>query len=222
MVHLIPNVLSPTDMTAIRDAIREEDYTDGKATAGPAARDVKHNLQVTMSTASPVLQSINSRILKALQQTAEFQYAIHPKVVHGLRVARYDEGMGYGPHVDDPYMANSRARTDVSVTIALGDASEYDGGELVIGAPYNQTVRLPAGSLVAYPSTTLHEVKPITRGSRLVVVCWIESQIRDAARRELLYDISKVRLGILAKDGKTPEFDLLTKSYGNLVRMWAD
>jgi PKHD-type hydroxylase len=114
-------------------------------------------------------------------------------------------------------------RSDVSFTLFLNSPSEYEGGELVIeGADDEKAYKLEAGSAIIYPSTTLHRVDPVTRGTRLVVVGWVQSFIREASEREILFNLDTARRTIFAKDGKTPEFDLISQSIANLLRKWAD
>jgi PKHD-type hydroxylase len=138
-----------------------------------------------------------------------------------LMFSRYEPGMNYGSHVDDALMQG--LRTDVSFTLFLSDPESYDGGELVIEtASGEDAIKLDPGALVAYPTTTLHRVNEVTRGERLAVVGWARSFIRDAAQRELLFDLDTARRQIFAREGKTAEFDLISKSAANLMRMWVE
>jgi PKHD-type hydroxylase len=129
--------------------------------------------------------------------------------------------MTYGTHVDDALMQGMRS--DVSFTLFLSDPQSYQGGELVIeSASGEDEVKLAAGALVAYPSTSLHRVNAVTRGVRLAAVGWVRSFIRDAARRELLFDLDTARRNMFTREGKSTEFDLISKSLANLMRMWAE
>lgn len=129
--------------------------------------------------------------------------------------------MAYGSHVDDALMGGMR--TDVSFTLFLSEPDTYDGGALVIETSAGEDdVKLPAGSLVAYASTTLHRVAEVTRGARLAAVGWARSYIRDPAQREVLFDLDTAHQSLFQKSGKTPEFDLLSKTSANLLRMWAE
>jgi PKHD-type hydroxylase len=133
--------------------------------------------------------------------------------------------MTYGEHVDDPVMGapGQLYRSDVSITIFLSDPEEYDGGELVIRAPYGEhSVKLPAGDAVMYPSSSLHRVNPVTRGVRLAAVTWVQSLVRDAARRELLYELNRVREALLRDTPGGEETARLNMVYVNLVRMWSE
>jgi len=132
--------------------------------------------------------------------------------------------MSYGSHVDDAIMGSARDfRTDVSFTVFLNDAADYDGGELVVETTGGETeYKLDAGAAIVYPSTSLHRVAPLTRGRREVAVGWAQSLVRDAGRREILFDLEAARREIFREQGKTRSFDLLSKSYSNLLRLWAE
>jgi PKHD-type hydroxylase len=139
--------------------------------------------------------------------------------------ARYTAGMRYGDHVDDPIMGTDGQlyRSDVSITVFLNEPSAYDGGELAISTPFGeQLVKLPPGDAVMYPSSSRHRVAEVTRGERLVAVTWLQSLVRDPARRELLHELNTVRERLLAADAESEDAKLVNKSYVNLVRMWGD
>ncbi len=139
--------------------------------------------------------------------------------------SRYDSGMEYGPHVDDALMmtGDQRMRSDIFFTLFLSAPEEYVGGELIIEtAGAEQPYKLPAGSLLCYPSTALHRVAPVTRGSRLVVASWMQSHVRSPEHREILFDLDTVRRALFQEKGKNREFGLITKSYANLLRLWAE
>jgi PKHD-type hydroxylase len=150
-----------------------------------------------------------------------FAIAARPRYMTPLIVSRYREGQTYGSHVDDALMQG--LRTDLSFTLFLADPESYDGGELVIADTLEtRAIKLPAGSLILYPSTTLHHVAPVTRGTRLAVVGWVQSWIRDAGQREILFDLERSVRQVFDREGKSELFDLLAKSRSNLLRMWAD
>ena len=152
---------------------------------------------------------------------ALFVLATRPKALTPIILSRYDADMRYGTHVDDALMGG--LRTDVSYTLFLSDPASYEGGELVIESTAGeQPFKLEAGSLVLYPSTTLHRVEPVLSGERLAAVGWVRSLIRDPARRELLFDLETASRQLFEKHGKTGEFDLVTKSATNLLRLWAE
>ena len=168
-----------------------------------------------------VLTLLRERVTNAIHSNEVFSLAARPKALTPLLFSRYTEGKHYGSHVDNPLM--NGVRTDVSFTLFLADPEAYDGGELVIeSVSGEEAIKLPAGHLVAYDSTSLHRVAPVTRGERLVAVGWAQSYVRDSAKRELLFDLETARRNVFAQHGKTPEFDLLAKSSANLFRMWAE
>ena len=150
-----------------------------------------------------------------------FRLAVRPKALTPLLFSRYETGMHYGSHVDDALMGGMR--TDVSFTLFLSAPKSYAGGELTIeSASGEDSFKLDAGSLVAYPATSLHHVADVTRGTRLAAVGWARSFIRDPARRELLFDLDTARRQLFAREGKSAEFDLVSRSLANLLRMWAE
>jgi PKHD-type hydroxylase len=219
MQIVIGNVLAAAEIETVRTALAGARFVDGRETAGFAARLVKHNRQVEASDRR--LETVRKLITERILGNELFALAVRPKALTPIMLSRYEPGMHYGSHVDDALM--SGMRTDVSFTLFLSAPDSYDGGELVIeSAAGEDAVKLPAGSLVAYPSTTLHHVAAVTRGYRLAAVGWARSYVRDAARRELLFDLDTARRQLFARDGKTAEFDLIAKSTANLIRMWVE
>ena len=172
-----------------------------------------------------ISKELKAKIFAALAKNALFQSTVRPKTVHSILFSRYDEGMSYDTHVDNALMKSngSFCRSDVSFTLFLNSPQDYEGGYLTIeGVQEEQNYKLEAGSAIFYPSTTLHRVDPVTEGTRLVVVGWIQSMIRDSGDREILFDLETARRAIFAKSGKTPEFDLISKSIANLLRKWSE
>ena len=219
MIFAIPDILSPSELTQIQSSLAQAEFVDGKLTAGWHAKSVKQNQQLKTGTAL----SVQKQVEKALKQNALFQTAVRPRHVHSILISRYEVGMSYGRHTDNALMGADFWRSDVSFTLFLNPASAYQGGALVIeGADDEKGYRLDAGSLLVYPSSTLHRVDPVTQGSRLVAVGWVQSLIRDASQREILFDLDTARRAMFAKEGKTPEFDLISKSIANLLRKWAE
>lgn len=221
MIFSINQILSPEELTEIKQVLAQAEFIDGKLTAGWHAKLVKNNQQLKAGTSE---KELKTKIRAALEQNALFQSAIRPKSIHSLLFSRYSEGMSYDTHVDNALMSsNGLCRSDVSFTLFLNSPQEYTGGELIIeGVQEEQSYKLDAGSVILYPSTTLHRVNPVTQGTRLVVVGWVQSVIRDGSDRELLFDLETARRAIFAKSGKTPEFDLISKSIANLLRKWAE
>ena len=217
MQIIIGNVLSAEEIKTVNAALARAAFVDGQATAGFAARTVKLNRQAAGRSLETVRKLVAERILG----NEVFRLAVRPKALSPLLFSRYEQGMHYGSHVDDALMDGMR--TDVSFTLFLSDPSSYDGGELTIeSAAGEETFKLDPGGLLAYPATSLHRVAEVTRGVRLAAAGWARSFIRDPARRELLFDLDTARRQLFARAGKSAEFDLLSKSFANLMRMWVE
>lgn len=219
MITCLADVLTPQELARIRQALREATFVDGRATAGWHAREVKRNLQAQPSAATDELAAL---VQQALRRHPVFDVAVRPHRMRPLLFSRYQPGMTYGSHVDDAVMGTDQPlRTDIALTVFVSEPDDYDGGELVTDtAAGEQRFKLPAGCAVVYPASTLHRVEPVTRGERLAAIGWVQSLVRDPAQRELLFDLETARRGLFARDGKTAEFDLLSKSVANLLRMW--
>lgn len=221
MLLCIVNVLTPDELELITSKLVTAEFVDGKTTAGWHARLVKHNTQLDSN--STIGAEVKSIVLAALQRNALLQMAARPKLIRPPLFSRYEAGMAYGSHVDNALMGDPLMRSDVSATLFLNSTDAYQGGELVIETSQGEeSIKLDAGSMVIYPSSTLHRVEPVTQGVRLVAVTWIQSLVRDAHNREILFDLDTARQIIFEKYGKTAEFDLLCKSHANLLRKWAD
>lgn len=219
MFLIVQNVLNAAETGKAREALASAEFADGRETAGWHARLVKANEQVRRSDRS--VDDIRRSITEKLLQNSVFQIWARPKAVTPLILSRYKPGMAYGTHVDDALMQG--LRTDVSFTLFLSDPEAYEGGALIIETTAGEEdVKLSAGALVAYPSNTLHRVQEVTQGERLAAVGWAQSYIRDPARRELLFDLETARRQLFEGTGKSPAFDLISKSATNLLRMWAD
>lgn len=222
MLTCIPDILDWTEIKKIRAAVAEGEFVDGKKTAGYRAKRVKHNMQ--MDRTSKRAAEVKAMILTALRRNPTFQRVALPKAIRPPLISRYQEGMNYGLHVDDAMMGgNPKERTDISVTVFLSDPADYDGGETVMHSPFGeQEVKLPAGAAVVYPSSTLHRVAPVTRGERLAAVTWVQSYVRDPARREILYDVYRMRETLARLDPDGEAADLAFKTHANLLRMWSE
>jgi PKHD-type hydroxylase len=218
MILAIADVLSGADLEELRTGLAGVAFVDGTASAGWAAKRVKSNLQAREGRKVWRLRAL---IETRLSAHPVFVLAARPKQVLGPLFSRYQPGHAYGVHVDDALIGG--VRTDISFTLFLSPPEHYDGGELVIDtATGEETFKLPAGSLVIYPATTLHRVAPVRRGERLAAAGWVRSLIRDPARRELLFDLETARRRLFDAHGKTPEGDLLDKCTSNLMRLWCD
>ncbi len=222
MLICLPDILDWTEIKTIRAAVAESKFQDGKKTAGYRAKRVKHNLQ--MDRASEHARKVKAIILTGLRRNPTFQRVALPKAIRPPLISRYHEGMDYGLHVDDALMGSGpKERTDISVTVFLSDPADYDGGETVMHSPFGeQEVKLPAGAAVVYPSSTLHRVAPVTRGERLAAVTWLQSYVRDPAKREILYDVYQMREKLAEQHPDDQEADLAFKTYANLLRMWSE
>nr|WP_318728618.1 Fe2+-dependent dioxygenase [Roseofilum sp. Guam] len=221
MIVRIPNVLTEEELQHLTTYFAEAEFVEGKLTAGWHTQQVKHNQQLPHHRKT---KNLSSLISKALERNQLFQVLARPKVVHSILLSRYREGMSYGRHVDNALMGGSNfLRSDLSFTVFLSDPNSYTGGELVIEqADDEKGYKLEAGSAIVYPSTTLHRVESVLTGERLVAVGWVQSLIRDRDQREILFDLETVKRSLYAREGKTSEFDLITKSVANLLRKWAE
>ncbi len=184
----IADILSPAECSAIRDAVNDEAlWRDGKATAGGAAKQAKHNLQADAS--APPIKGVLRKIESALRAHPVFAAAALPDEFARLIVSKYGAGMEYGEHVDAAYIEGVRA--DLSFTLFLSAPDEYSGGELIVAAAgHDDEIKLPAGALVLYPSTSIHRVAPVKDGERIAVVGWIKSRVRSGDARQILYDLA--------------------------------
>lgn len=223
MLLRIPSVLDRNELDTARRMLAGAPFVDGKLSAGQAAKRVKHNLEADRRVRE--VQQLDNLVMGNLVRHPVYRSGALALRVAAPYYARYVPGMHYGDHVDDPIMGTEGQlyRSDVSITVFLNDPSDYDGGELVINTPFGeQRVKLPAGDAVMYPSSSLHRVAEVTRGERLVAVTWLQSLVRDPARRELLHELNAVRERLLASEPESEDAKLVNKTYVNLVRMWGD
>jgi len=223
MLVTIPALLNPAQLDKIHEILDGASFVDGRLTAGFAAARVKNNLE--MQPDEQRMRRLNRVIMASLGHNETFRFAALPHRVADPIIARYEPGMTYGDHVDDPIMGSGgpRFRTDVSMTLFLNPPERYEGGELVVRTPFgDQKVKLEAGDAVVYPSSSLHQVAPVTRGERLVALTWIQSYVRDPARRELLYELNLAREALHKTAPGQATTGYVDRSYANLLRMWAD
>lgn len=222
MLLEIPQLLNQAQLEKMREMLQPARFVDGRLTAGRVASQVKHNEELAQEP--EVLQRLYRIVMASVGHSEVFCSAVLPAKVADFIFARYQPGMRYGDHVDDPIMGQGpRFRTDVSMTIFLNEPGAYEGGELVIRTPFGeQRVKLPAGHAVVYPSASVHRVAEVTRGERLVALTWIQSFVRDAARRELLYELDQSRQHLLKTDPESDVTKNIDRSYVNLLRMWAE
>lgn len=223
MIICIANILTPEELEKIVNSLEKAEFAEGKLTAGIYAKDVKNNTQLKSDTDT---YEQNEEIVKeALRSNSLFKMAARPKTITPIIFSRYEEGMYYGLHTDNAIMGDedNLIRTDLSMTLFLSPPSSYEGGELVFETTQGEEAfKLEAGSMIVYPTTTLHRVEPIRKGVRLAAVSWVQSIIRDSHQREILFDLETARTSLFKKSGKTPEIELLSKTLSNLLRLWAE
>jgi PKHD-type hydroxylase len=223
LIYCFPAILNSAELAAIQPKLQGASFIDGADTAGWSAREVKRNLQVT--SGSPEYEQIARIVREAFMRSGELQAALLPGAATSVLFNRYQQGMEYGPHVDSPIMGtmSNAIRSDIAITIFLSDPRSYDGGELtVLMNGISSQFKLEAGAAIAYPANTLHHVTPVTRGVRDAAIIWVQSQIRDPAQREILWDMENAKRLTFSREGKSPAFDLISKSRANLIRMWAE
>ena len=221
MILCLQAVLPPGQLEELMRALPQARFEDGAATAGWAARGVKRNLQ--LGEGSALRQRVQQLLTQALQAHEVFVAAALPRALSPLLVSRTAQGGGYGNHVDNAVMGQPPLRTDLAFTLFLSHPEDYEGGELVIDEPQGeQSFKLPAGQLVLYPATTLHRVNPVTRGVRHVAAGWVQSLVRDPRVRETLFELDLARREVFELAPGSRAFELLGKSYANLLRLHAE
>ncbi|MET0535741.1 MAG: Fe2+-dependent dioxygenase [Steroidobacter sp.] len=225
MLLHVPNVLSAEQVAECRRQLDAADWIDGRVTAGHQSAQAKDNAQLPED--SPVARQLGQMILTALERSPLFVAGALPLKIFPPLFNRYAGGQSFGNHVDNAMRkirgTSTWVRTDISATLFLAQPTEYDGGELMIDDTYgSHSVKLPAGDLVLYPSTSLHRVQPVTRGARIASFFWIQSMVRDDAERTLLLDLDLAIQRLNGDVPKHPALVQLTGVYHNLLRRWAD
>ena len=222
LLHL-KSILTPDLPQGAREMLARVKFVDGKASAGLAAARVKNNQEAERGAQD--LARLDDLVMGGLVRHPVYRAGALPLKVAAPFYARYVPGMRYGDHVDDPIMGGAAGlyRTDIAITIFLNDPGDYDGGELVIHTAFGENkMKLPAGDAVMYPASSRHRVAEVTRGERLVAVTWVQSLVRDPARRELLYGLNLAREKLLADAPQAEETAQVNAAYVNLVRMWSE
>jgi PKHD-type hydroxylase len=228
MLVCVPQVLSKDEVADFRHLMDASGWEDGRSTAGSQSAMVKSNEQLPPD--SEVARKLGNRIVSALTSNARFISAAIPLHIFPPLFNRYRavDGHHFGIHVDNAVrgdrLTGLRIRTDLSVTLFLSEPDEYDGGELVVEDLYgSHEVKLPAGDLVVYPASSLHMVTPVTRGTRVASFFWLQSMIRDAHARSLIFDLDSTIQALVERLGRDdPETVRLTGVYHNLIRVWAE
>lgn len=226
MLITIPQVLTKEEVAHCRGLLDVADWQDGKSTAGAQSAEVKKNQQ--LDPTSEVAQKVGQFILQKLAQNPTFVSAALPNKILPPMFNRYASGETFGLHVDNAIRVNpltqERLRTDLSMTLFFAEPEEYDGGELYIEDYYGtKEVKLPAGDMVLYPSTSLHEVRPVTRGARVSSFFWLQSMVRSDEHRRVLFDLDQTIQTLAMRSGTDdPEVVKLTGIYHNMIRIWVD
>jgi PKHD-type hydroxylase len=227
MLARMTKVLNAEQLRFVRERLDAAggDWVDGRVTAGHQGAQVKHNLQIAED--APIARELGTLILASLERNPLFISAALPNVIYPPMFNRYDCSMQFGSHVDGAVRllpgTGMKIRTDLAATLFLSPPEEYDGGELLIEDTYGmQKVKLPAGDMVLYPATSMHQVMPVARGARLASFFWVQSLVRDVAQRMLLFDLDMAIVRLTQDAPGHPALVSLTGTYHNLLRMWAD
>ncbi|BBK33029.1 PKHD-type hydroxylase [Stella humosa] len=219
MLTHIPAVLSGPALARVRALVEAGPFEDGTATASGQAAAVKRNLQIAADPARR--RPIDELVMPAILGDPRFVEVAFPKVMAPPTYNRYDVGMTYGDHVDAPFLSSGRVRADISLTLFLSEPEEYEGGALTIRHGDAQFLaKHKAGDLVAYPTTSLHHVSPVTRGKRLAAVSWVQSYVPDERHRRILYELGEAKKLLDRTAPGAPETDALRNGLFNLLRLW--
>ncbi|MYM28049.1 Fe2+-dependent dioxygenase [Duganella sp. CY15W] len=224
MLH-IPGLLTPEQVANMRSQLNAANWVDGRESVGDQGAQVKRNRQLPEH--SPLAKELGQTVLDALARSPLFFSAALPQRTCPPLFNSYADGGHYGNHVDGSmrrvYPGGQWLRTDVSSTLFLTDPDEYDGGELIVEDTYGtHEVKLPAGDLIVYPSTSIHRVEPVTRGARVCSFFWTQSMVRDDGRRSMLLDLDRNIQALRARLGDCEETVGLTGHYHNLLRQWSE
>jgi PKHD-type hydroxylase len=225
MLLQIPEVLSAEQVAGFRKVLETSNWVDGRITAGHQSARAKDNLQLPEDNEDA--RRLSDTILRALESNPMFMAAALPLKVFPPLFNRYQDGQSFGNHVDNAIRQVTgtphRVRTDLSATLFFSKPDEYDGGELVVEDTYGvHSVKLPAGHLILYPASSVHHVRPVTRGARLASFFWIQSMVRDDGERTILFDLDVAIQRLMADVPEHTSVVELTSLYHNLLRRWAD
>jgi PKHD-type hydroxylase len=222
MLKIIRQILSPEEVKAVRDAAQSGQFVDGMNSAGFLVADRKMNEELAVGAEGR--DQLVRMVLTRLWQNKTLQVLARPRRIMPPIMSRYRPGMRYGDHMDNAIMGGAQPfRVDCSITIFLEDPDSYEGGELVIDtSPGTQRIKLPPGDAMVYPTHYVHRVEEVTKGERLALVTWIESTVRDPARRQVLFELAVVAEDLHQRAPESDAFMTLEKARFNLLRMWAD
>ena len=222
MLLHIPKLIDQQQLDVILPAIQESSFVEGKLSAGKTAQKVKNNQELEQS--SEVAQHLSKIVVGNLYNNKPFRDASLPHRIATPYFAKYQKGKSYGSHIDDPVMGGEgqKFRCDIALTIFLSSPKDYNGGELCIQTEFGeQQCKFEAGDIVLYPASSLHRVNEVTSGTRIVGVTWIQSMVRDPAKRQILYNLCQAR-DTLNNSKMKQTNDQVEHSYNNLVRMWSE
>jgi PKHD-type hydroxylase len=217
----ITDLLDAETLTRTLAVLPDLPRVDGRLTAGWAAGAVKFNRQ--LDAAHAAVRAVQTELHACIHAHPLLRLYARPQRITLPLLNDYGPGMRYGRHVDDALMGEPALRTDLAFTLFLSSPDDYDGGELVLEGHGGETpIRLDAGAMVVYEAGALHRVEPVSRGQRMAAVGWIQSQVRDAAQREVLFDLDRTRRSLFEREGDSEAFALLSRCSGTLLRMWAE
>ena len=222
MLMVIPQLLTDDEVKALAGLAETARFTDGRASAGGYLKGAKNNLQMEATQEQHAL--LQNTMLGALQRSIPFHDFAVPRHIADFRINRYEVGMAYGSHLDNPLIGDSETlRSDISMTVFLSDPASYDGGELRLETPFGvEEAKLFPGDAVVYATVVPHEVVEVTRGVRVAVIGWLQSYVRDPAQRQILYDMNRARQRLRDTGADQEAVERLVRCYGNLMRMWLD
>ena len=222
MLLRIPQLLNPDEVIGLCALAAQGEFVDGRVSAGQPLHGIKHNEQLKL--AREQVRYLNETLQRAIERSRTLQFFAWPRRVNTPLISRYTPGMEYGTHIDNPILFSRDGdplRSDLSMTVFLSEPDSYEGGELELQSPFGlQTVKMAAGDAVIYSTTMRHRVTPITRGTRLAAVTWIQSLVKEADRRQILFDLSEARQ--LIKEDPKEAADRLQQSFTNLLKMWSE
>jgi len=224
MITHIKQVINPQQLITVRKFLDHQNFVDGSFSAQNIAGKVKNNQELVQDN-NPQINSINNIVMGSLISNEEYKASVLMKKIGLPFYAKYLQGMSYGGHIDNPIMGQKGQyyRTDVSTTIFLNEPDEYEGGEVVIKTNYGeQGFKLAAGDALIYPSTSWHYVKEVTQGQRLVCVTWAQSMVREANKREILYELYQAKEKLLKENPQSEEARHVDVTYTKLIQLWAD
>ena len=222
MLLRLRSVLGVAELDTVNALLDAAEFQDGRISAGVAAAQVKNNQELSPQAAQQ--ERLNRIVMGNLVNHPVYRAAALPARVAAPFYARYQTGMGYGAHVDDPIMGDGpHYRSDIAVTVFLSEPDSYQGGDLVVQTSFGeQAIKYSAGDAVLYPASTRHRVDPVRGGTRLVAVTWVQSMVRDPQRREIIYQLYQARERLLSESPDSSVTTQVDSAYVNLVRMWSE